>query len=195
MIRKRRCGSKRRRMKDEEGEAEVEDDEDKGGVWSSGNKIYFHSSVSRNSVKTLIGLLDKASKQWDSLFLFVHSEGGDAYAGLSAMDHIRKCKAEVSTVVDGYCASSGTLLLLGGRKRFCMQHGTILIHQLQTGFFGKYGELVEEMKNSEQLMTILKEVYSDSTEIPAKKLQMYLSTETNMTAKESVALGVTNGIW
>ena len=68
------------------------------------------------------------------LWLYIHTEGGDAYAGLSAMDHIKNLKVPVYTVVDGSCASAGTFILMGGEKKYALPNSSVLIHQIRTDF-------------------------------------------------------------
>ena len=85
------------------------------------------------------------------IFLYIHTDGGDAYAGLSAMDHIKNMRVPVHTVVDGLCASAGTFILMGGEKKYALRHSSVLIHQLRLGFWGTYEDLKDEMQNSDKI--------------------------------------------
>lgn len=50
----------------------------------------------------------------------------------------------------------------------------MLIHQLSTGMWGKYRELKDESKNIEEIMRIIKELYSEYTKVDPKKLDEIL---------------------
>ena len=164
------------------------------------NTVYFHSEVTRKSVLDLIEKLEAAanyavSHECTNIRLFIHSEGGDAYAGLSGMNHIQTSRVPIVTIADGFVASAATFLLLGGSKRFGMEHSTILIHQVRTGFWGKFTDLVDEMQNSEQLMNILRTIYSSYTTIKKKRLESILQKELTMTSSQSIDNGIIQGIY
>lgn len=163
-----------------------------------GNRIYFHAPVSRESIMMLIRRIEEAevaafAARNTHMVLYIHSEGGDAHAGLSGMNHVQNARLPITTVADGLVASAGTFLLLGGRRRLAMPHSVILIHQLSTAFWGKYAELVDEMKNSQQLMKTLSQLYRKKTRLNKKRVRSLLKKELTMTARECVNNGIVDG--
>ncbi len=171
-------------------------------IHQHGNQVYFHAPVSRESILALVRCLCDAENAIYSskivtrdrhIQLFIHSEGGDAYAGLSGMNHIQKFKTPIHTISDGFVASAATFLLLGGAKRYAMPHSTILIHQLTTCFWGKYAELIDEMENSHQLMRTIRAIYKKNTTITKKRLNSLLKKELTITAEECVEYGIVMG--
>lgn len=184
------------------------DEDEKPYCHAMNNKVYFYNSVSKRNVLDLVKNLEKASdyavKNCDNIkdarvYLYIQSSGGDAHAGLSAMDHIRNNRVPVTTIADGFVASAATFLLLGGEQRVGMQHATILIHQLRTGFWGKYTELVDDMNNSTAMMAMIKKIYVENTswgkEEFKKKLDTMLKQEIYMSMEESLRYGVVWEIW
>ena len=114
---------KKRRLADE---AE-EEDEDKGEIACVGSSVYFHTHIEKKTVlefiKRVREAVEYASKTQTFLeerriYVYIHSEGGDAFSGLSAMNHLRNCPCKVTTIIDGFCASAATLMFLGGSQRF-----------------------------------------------------------------------------
>ena len=183
---------RRRRVDDgSDGECSGNDDDDKL-LRRDGRVIYFYCDVSRANVATLAVLLREACSVPTPAFgpnevtLFIHSDGGDAYAGISGMQHIHRCRVPVTTVADGFCASAATLLLLGGATRKITPYTDVLIHQLSTAFWGKYQELRDEMANSTALMQSMREIYRKHTKLSDKKLQKYLDSELYMTCDECI---------
>ena len=176
-----------------------EDDDDENGeegddVIQMRNIVFFHAPVSRATILKLIQKLDEAATfvlTHDlEVILYIHSEGGDAYAGLSGMNHIQTCRARVHCVADGLVASAATFLLLGGHKRSGLQHSTVLIHQLSTGFWGKFVDLQDEVQNSQQLMTILADLYTTKTKLKRSKVEKIMKKELTMTASHCVEIGL-----
>ncbi len=190
-----------RAAEDDEDESEIELDR---LIKQVGNRVYFHAAVSRQSILVLIEKLHSAETAALTMFpracdafvmLFIHSEGGDAYAGLSGMNHIQQSRVRIVTISDGFVASAATFLLLGGVRRYAMQHSCVLIHQVSSAFWGKYVELQDEMKNSTQLMTILKKLYRQKTTMSKKKLGSMLKKELTLTAKDCLKHGIVDAMF
>ena len=156
-----------------------EDDEeakpDEAGVVQEGNKVYFYCDVSRESTLALVRKLDLAknyvlTNSLRHVLLFIHSEGGDLFAGLSAMSHISCSKVPIVCVADGFVASAATFMLLAGSERFAMEYSFVLMHQLSTEFWGKYVDLEDEFKNAERLMTLISEIYAKRTNLKKRTI-------------------------
>ena len=174
-------------------ETESDDTENEFSVVN--NRIYFYSEVSRSSILKLVNAIttleckltnvknEFSLTEYPKIYIHIQSDGGDAYAGLSALDAIRSCKVPVVTIVDGFVASAATFILLGGEGRKMNSNSHILIHQIRTWFTGKYTDLCDEMENCKNLMNMLKNVYRQNSKIPTKtidnimKKELYLSTE------------------
>jgi len=180
-----------------------DDDDEAKLVTCRGTRVYFYCDVSKHSVLKLIEKLDEASKnalaaahplEEPRVFLYIHSDGGEAYAGLSAMSHIRMCKPRVVTVADGFVASAATLLFLSADERYVIPHAHVLIHQLRTTFWGKFDELLDEVSNSKMLMDTIMGIYRSRTRLGNKKIAMLLRKELNMSAEQCVEHGLAGGV-
>jgi ATP-dependent Clp protease protease subunit len=93
--------------------------------------------------------------------LYINSPGGSVSAGLAIYDTMQFIKPDVSTMCVGQAASMGALLLAGGspKKRFCLPHSRVMIHQPLGGFQGQAVDIDiharEILKTREQLNKIL----------------------------------------
>lgn len=172
-----------------------------------GNEIYFYCDVDSDSVlelNTAIRRLERdlRLKQFElgiydppTIRVYIHSDGGELYAGLSAMDHMSKSKAKIITVADGCCASAAAMMLLGGHERYIKKNSYVLIHQLSTdGFWGKFEELKDEMENCNRLMDHLKEIVKEKTNIPERKVDKLMKRDLILSAESCVHYGVVDGI-
>ena len=171
------------------------DDDSNTEINVIGSSIYFYCDVSETTITKLITelrkleiSLRKKAIELDGykpkIKLYIRSNGGEVYAGFSAMDHINAMKVPVHTIADGFCASAATFILLAGKKRYATPNSHILIHQISSGgFWGKYDDLKDDLKHCNSLMDQLKTLYSTKCEIPEKKLgklmkrDIYLSAE------------------
>lgn len=183
------------------------DDADAGGddsVVQIKNTIYFYGVVDKRNIVLLVKGLAAANAEalkcahWPSdarVYLYIHSPGGEAFVGLSAMDHIRLNPVTVVAIADGFVASAATFILLGATERKALENAKILIHQLSTGFWGKYSDLIDEMKNSRELMSTIKSVYETGTHLSSKQLNRLLKKELHMSASDALTAGLVDEIW
>jgi ATP-dependent protease ClpP protease subunit len=112
------------------------DKTDKENVISpvSGNKLYFYSDVTRDSIYVLNRQIDELTKhlkiiqiQYDlphppCIELFISSEGGEIFAALSSVDKIQNNSVPIHTITTGIVASAATLISVCGKKRYITQN-------------------------------------------------------------------------
>jgi ATP-dependent protease ClpP protease subunit len=168
-----------------------------------GNEIYFYCDVDSDSVLELNTCLKKLEKELrikyielgldlqPELKLFIHSDGGELYSGLSAMDHIRTTKCKVTTIADGCCASAAAMMFLGGHRRLIKRNAYVLIHQLSTdGVWGKFEEMKDEMENCNKLMEHMKRIVTEVTTIPENKIKRIMKHDLILPPEKCIKYGV-----
>jgi ATP-dependent protease ClpP protease subunit len=155
-------------------------------VYREYNHIYFRSDVSIDSIDDLLRCIrefeeevmelkcDPYSKYITHPDLYIHisSYGGDLYASLMAYDTMKLKHYAIITVAEGFVASAGTVMMLGGKKRQIQKSAVMLIHQLSTSMYGKFEELKEEFHNSEQDMKRLINIYHNELKSKMTKKQI-----------------------
>lgn len=193
--------SKKRRAAEEDGPVQATTADE--CIMVIRESVFFYAPVETLYTLKLLKALGAASEfalrtcTWPSdarVYLYINSGGGCAFAGLSAMDHIRTNHVPVITIADGFVASAATFMLLGGYERKSMTNAKILIQQLSTAFWGKYVDL-DEARNSEDLIESLGKVYAEYTNLRGKKLTSLLRKELHMNAIHSLECGFVDEIW
>ena len=164
------------------------------GLKVIGNKIFFYRDVDDDSVYELVTKLHEL-EHLSKVTIFIKSDGGDVYAGLCAMDHMVASPLEITTVADGLCASSATLILFGGDRRVMFPNARILIHQLSSDFSGKFEELKAEKRNLKSIMKQIRKVYEENSEIPPEKLDKYMEKDVCLKASTCTRYGIVHGIY
>ena len=159
-----------------------------------GNKIFFYRDVDEDSVQELITKLHEM-EHMSKVTIFIKSDGGDVYSGLCAMDHMRASPLEITTVADGMCASSATLILYGGDRRLMLQNARILIHQVSSDFSGKFEELKAEKRNLKSIMKQIRSVYEENSEIPDEKLDKYMEKDVYLKSSTCIRYGIVHGVY
>ena len=193
----------RKRMK----VTEIDEDditmEENSQVLQIKDSVYFYAEVKPETILKLLSALDKATQYAQTMcyniydarvYLYINSCGGDAYCGLSAMDHIRLNPVPIVTVADGYVASAATLILLGGTERKVLSNAKILIHQLSTQFWGKFKDLLDEVANSKELMRSFKKIYGSYTSMKKTQIDELLQKELHMNDQQALKNGFVDEI-
>ena len=181
------------------------------------NTIYFSDRINYNTVHKLQMMLricesdilddvDKArsicSKEKEKIrfvdikfepkpiVLNLTTHGGLVHAALAVVDTIQSLRVPVHTVVLGYCASAGTLISLAGVKRFMTPNSFMMIHEIRSGFWGKYSDARTEYENVTKLMDHVVQYYLSRTKLTKDKLTEMLRTDTDLTVRECLDLGL-----
>jgi ATP-dependent protease ClpP protease subunit len=190
----------------EQYESDSEDGEEEfSDVVRSGTDIYFTGDVTDESVTKFNITLSKIEKSirkrratWEGynpvIKVYIRSEGGNLFAGFSAMDHIKGCRYKVKTIADGVCCSAATFMLIAGDVRVAKPTSMVLIHQMSTAISGKYEELRDEMVSNDKCMEMMKKIYKKYTKIPPAKLKTFMTKDVYLDAEECLALGVVDEI-
>lgn len=184
---------------------ELEDDEDSSEILCIRDSVWFYADVNNRNVLKLLQKLNEANEfvaktmspadEHRRVYLYINSPGGEVFSGFSAMDHIWWNPIPVVTVVDGFVASAGTFLLLGGTERKALRNSRILIHQLSAAFWGKYNDLLDEVKNSQELMKSVKDLYTEHTHMSRARVEELLQKELHMNASQALKYGFVDEVW
>ena len=177
---------------------EKDDTSNKSEICRIRDSVYFYADVDKSTTYELIKQLYKCRK-WakkknrDHINLYIHSDGGCAYAGLSAMDHLKRFPMPIWTVADGLVCSAATFLLLGGTRRFSLPHSSILIHQVSTELDGNVRELVRDVRYTTDLMKMIERVYKHHTRLSEQAISKKVKKETIMLQEDSIKYGFVEG--
>lgn len=115
------------------------------------NHVYpFMGAVSGSSAEACIAKLMKWSRRDPScdITIVFNSPGGSVIDGLALYDCIAELKAKghrFTTVVRGYAASMGGILLQAGDRRAIGANAHVLIHELAAGTGGKLSEIKDSV--------------------------------------------------
>jgi len=126
--------------------------------------------------------------------LILSTYGGLVHAAFSVVDTIKSLAVPVHTVVSGYVASAGTLISLAGTKRIMTPNSFMMIHEVRSGFWGRYSDVRTECENISKLMDHIIAYYAASTLITSERLREMLRSDSDLSAKEALTLGLVDDI-
>ena len=169
------------------------------------NTIMFYGEVNEKNAKLLnkaIRTLDKELKIFKLKFgcdspplrMFISSYGGSVFAGFSIMDTIKNCVTPVHTYVDGSAASAATLISVVAKKRFIFPNSFMLIHQLSSAMWGNYEAMKDEMENLDLIMSKIKKIYKEHTNMSTRQITEILKKDKWFEADKCLELGLVDEI-
>ena len=169
------------------------------------NVIMFYGEVSEKNAKLLNKALRAVDKdlqvfkvKYDTspppIKLHINSYGGSVFAGFSTVDVILNCKTPVHTYIDGSAASAATLISVVGDKRFIYEHSHMLIHQLSSAMWGKFEDFKDEMENLDLIMTKIKKIYKERTNLSMRQITEILKRDKWFDAEKCVEIGLVDEI-
>ena len=180
--------------------------DDNNIVSSINNVIYFYSEVNRPKNLDLnrkIAAMGKSLVNRTNTLglsapppikLHINSFGGSVFAGFSTVDYILNSPVPVHSIIDGCAASAATIMSVVAEKRYMNKHSFMLIHQLSSGMWGKYEEMIDSMENCNLFMEMIRKIYSEHTKIPRKKLDEILKRDLWFDAETCLKYGLIDEI-
>ena len=165
-------------------------------IESYNNNIFFYSDIDKVTSfeleKKLIFLDNHISE--GPINLHIQSNGGSVFHTLYLIDLIKNLNHPVYTYVDGFAASAATLLSLAGEKRFMTKYSLMLIHQLSSGFMGKYAEIKDENDNLDNMMNFIETYYLNNTKINKDVLDNLLKRDLWLNSSTCLKYGLIDEI-
>jgi ATP-dependent protease ClpP protease subunit len=130
------------------------------------------------------------------IVLVLTTHGGLVHAAFSVVDTIMNLRVPVYTVVSGYVASAGTLISLAGTKRIIRPNAFMMIHEIRSGFWGRYSDHVVEHTNITKLMDHIIAYYIKQFVKPITReaLLEMLKRDTDLSATECLELGLVDKV-
>jgi len=122
--------------------------------------------------------------------LILSTQGGLIHAAFSVVDTIKSLEVPVHTIVSGYVASAGTLISLAGAKRSITSNSFMMIHEIRSGFWGRYSDARAEYENITKLMEHITTYYVANTKITRERLRDMLRADNDLTAAEALEMGL-----
>lgn len=131
----------------------------------------------------------------DTLRVGIHTLGGCTVTAFSMFNYLRRLVNEkavksIITRVDGYCASSGVIVLLAGDERIGNDFANPFIHEawtyLESGNATELKEIAEDLTRTNNLIANL---YNKVTTIPVQTAIDLMVAETWVSAKDCMNYG------
>jgi ATP-dependent Clp protease protease subunit len=148
-----------------------------------------------NLIVAQLLFLEKEDPDKDIDF-YINSPGGSVSAGLAIYDAMQIIKPDVATICVGQAASMGAVLLAGGaaKKRYCLKHSRVMIHQVSAGFQGTTADINVQAAEINRAMDTLMDILSKHSGKDPEQVRKDCDRDHFMSADESVAYGIADKV-
>ena len=168
-------------------------------ITKTNKDLYFYGPLNDESCFRLQYTLEELIKlnkdKNTDINLYLQTGGGSILPTLPIVDLIKSSEVNINTYVKGYCASAGTLLSVSGNKRYMTNNSLILIHSLrQDRVGGTFNNIKDTYENADLIMSLLKEIYLENTEIGEDKLEYFLDHDLWLPASKCLELKIVDEI-
>lgn len=128
--------------------------------------------------------------------MFIHSPGGQAYAGMAIYDTMQQISAPVRTVAVGLTASFGTILLAAGTKgrRFALANATIHMHQPLGGAQGQSSDIQIQAEEILRLRKRVEEILAHHTGRSEEQIHKDIDRDVYLSPQQALEYGLIDGI-
>jgi ATP-dependent Clp protease protease subunit len=169
------------------------------------NIIYFNGDIDEKSCVSLRKAIFEAVKNSHKLGLIlnkksipielhIESFGGELRPAFGIINLINNLDVDVYSFIDSYVEDSATLISVSCKKKFMSKYSLMMLHQLPTGVIGKYYVMTDDMKNKEQFMNTIKQIYIENSNIKKNELNNLLKKDTHLNPTKCLKLGLIDEI-
>ena len=169
------------------------------------NNIKFYGSLDVNSCHELTNAIDESIMENTNIGLLfsiepppitleIQSEGGEVLPTLALVDKITNSNIPIYSVVNGFAASSATLLSVVCKKRFMNKNSFMLLHKISGHMEGKFADIQIEMDNMDKFMNTIKNIYIENSNIKLSDIDDILENDNWIDADECLKLGLIDAI-
>jgi len=155
-----------------------------------------NQKLAEKVIKTLLYLDGMDSTK--PILVIINSPGGDVFSGFAIFDIMRAIKSPVITLVAGFAASMGSIIMLGAKKgkRYSTENSKILIHQpLIAGVFeGRATEIEIQAEEIQETKDRIIKLYVDETGQSREKIAADVEMDYWMTADKAKEYGLIDKI-
>ena len=176
---------------------------DGGAIFRAGVQVTFFAPVSTATTARLLALVQEACDlvlrgrrrlaegfQDGCVEIHIASDGGDAFAGLTAFDMLRRMPVPTRGLVCGSCCSAATLILLGCTERCALRHSFMLLHEVRTDVQGSCAEVRVDLANTSMLADAYQRIYELCSNMSAEQVAKEVAHEGMLSAERARELGL-----
>lgn len=130
----------------------------------------------------------------DIINVYINSYGGEVAEGLAIYNALRRHKAKIRTVVDGFACSIASVIFMAGDERIMNPASLLMIHNPWTWAAGNASEFRKQADDLDVIAQASINAYMAVVSIPESDLKDLLNNETWIPPSEALEKGFATAI-
>lgn len=124
----------------------------------------------------------------------IYTYGGDLEATFSFIAVMEASQTPIYTINMGVAMSGGFLVLLGGKKRYCMRRSRALYHSGSADIQGTYEQIETNTDSYKKMVKEMRDYIMEKTKIDAKLFNKMKAKDWYISDEEQVQYGICDAI-
>lgn len=125
----------------------------------------------------------------DVINVYINSYGGEVAEGLAIYNSLKRHKAKVVTVDDGFACSIASVIFMAGDERKMSDASLLMIHNAWTYTSGNAEELRKAAEDLDKITSASVAAYMTNVTITEEEVKQLMDDETWLTPQECVEKG------
>ena len=150
---------------------------------------WFESDVSGHELVQQLDQLDV-----DLINVYINSYGGFVSEAWAIHNALKRHKAKIRTVCEGFACSAASLIFMAGDERIMLDTSALWIHNVQTFAAGDYKKLQSEAEGAKKLNELGMQIYLEHVNLSKEELAAMMDKETWISPTEALEWGFATAI-
>ena len=142
---------------------------------------WFESDVSSYTLSKQI-----ESLECDQINVYINSYGGEVAEGLAIYNQLKRHKAKVKTICDGFACSAASVVFMAGDERVMSTASLLMIHNAWTWASGNANDLRKQADDLDKITQASINAYLQEVNVTEEELKQMLDDETWITPQEAL---------
>lgn len=125
----------------------------------------------------------------DAINVYINSYGGEVAEGLAIYNALKRHKAKVKTVCDGFACSIASVIFMAGDERVMNEASLLMIHNAWTFAEGNAAALRKQADDLEKITQASVEAYKAHSALEEAEIKALMDAETWITPDEAISYG------
>ena len=130
----------------------------------------------------------------DLINVYINSYGGLVSEAWAIHNALKRQKAKIRTVCEGFACSAASLIFMAGDERIMLDTSALWIHNVQTSAAGDYKKLQSEAEGAKKLNELGMQIYLEHVNLSEEELAAMMDKETWISPTEALEWGFATAI-
>ena len=122
----------------------------------------------------------------DRINVYINSYGGEVAEGLAIYNQLKRHKAKVKTICDGFACSAASVVFMAGDERVMSTASLLMIHNAWTWASGNANDLRKQADDLDKITQASINAYLQEVNVTEEELKQMLDDETWITPQEAL---------